>query len=100
MIRFIEFLFYEEFKFTQLPISWEDRGIRKGLVQAKEEVALKMLKEGLSMDIITKVTDLDKEAIEKLKELNWCSGSRDWHREGAKDAFSFLLFHKRKEMGD
>lgn len=56
----------EEFKFTQLPNSWEDRGIRKG----KEAVVLKMLKEGLPMDVITKVTDLDKEAIEKLKELN------------------------------
>lgn len=60
----------EEFKFTQLPNSWEDRGVRKGLVQGKEEVALKMLKEGLPIDIISKVTDLDKEAIEKLKELN------------------------------
>ena len=70
MIRFTEFLFYEEFKFTQLPNSWEDRGVRKGLVQGEEEAALKMLKEGLPMDIITKVTDLDKEAIGKLKELN------------------------------
>jgi len=39
-------------------------------VQGEEEAALKMLKEGLPMDIITKVTDLDKEAIGKLKELN------------------------------
>lgn len=39
-------------------------------MQGEEEAALIMLKEGLPMDIITKVTDLDKEAIGKLKELN------------------------------
>jgi len=61
-------------EFTQLPNSWEDRGIRKGIVQGieagKQEVALEMLKEGLSIDVISKVTHLDKEAVEKLKELN------------------------------
>ncbi|WP_203248492.1 RpnC/YadD family protein [Sporosarcina beigongshangi] len=71
-----------EFKFTQLPNSWEDRGIRKGLEQGieqgieqgaekeREVLAVKMLREGFPMDVIAKLTDLDKEAIEKLKELN------------------------------
>ncbi len=63
-----------EGEFTQLPNSWEDRGIRKGIEQGieagKQEVALKMLKEGMPIDVITKVTDLDKETIQKLKELN------------------------------
>lgn len=51
-------------KFTKLPNSWEERGIRKG----REEVAVEMLKEGLSIDLIEKVTHLDKEAIEKLRK--------------------------------
>ena len=59
-----------EFKFTQLPNSWEERGIRKGIEQGIEKVVLEMLKEGSSIDFIAKVTHLDKEAIEKLKELS------------------------------
>ena len=57
-------------EFTQLPNSWEERGIRKGIEQEREAVALKMLAEGLSVDVISKVTDLNKETIEKLKGLN------------------------------
>lgn len=47
-----------------LPISWEEKGIEKG----KSEVALEMLKEGLSIELIMKVTALDRENIEKLKQ--------------------------------
>ena len=43
-------------EFTKLPNSWEERGIRKG----KEEVALKMLEEGLPIEVIVKVTDLSR----------------------------------------
>lgn len=54
-------------EFTKLPNSWEERGIRKG----REEVAFEMLREGLPIDLIEKVTHLDKEAVEKLrKKLN------------------------------
>lgn len=63
-----------EFKFTQLPNSWEQRGVRKGIEQGIEQgikkVVLEMLREGFSVDVIAKITELDKEAIEKLKELN------------------------------
>ncbi|WP_438315514.1 hypothetical protein [Sporosarcina sp. FA9] len=54
-------------EFTKLPNSWEERGIRKGIEQGKEALVLKMLAEGLSIDVISKVTDLDKETIMKLK---------------------------------
>ena len=65
-------------EFTQLPNSWEERGIRKGIEQGIErgmkegkiEVVLKMLEEGLPIEIIVKVTDLDKEAIEGLSKMN------------------------------
>lgn len=59
-----------EFKFTQLPNSWEQKGIQKGIEQGIKKVVLEMLREGFSVDVIAKITELDKEAIEKLKELN------------------------------
>lgn len=65
-------------EFTKLPNSWEERGIRKGIEQGigqgieegKKEVVLEMLKESLSIDLIAKVTHLDKEVIEKLNNKN------------------------------
>lgn len=65
-------------EFTQLSNSWEERGIRKGrkegivqgIEQGKKEVVLEMLKEGLPVDLIAKVSHLDKTVIEKLKELD------------------------------
>lgn len=57
-------------EFTQLPNSWEEKGIRKGIEQGKEEVVLKMLEEGLPIDVIVKVTDLKREAIEALRKMN------------------------------
>ena len=61
-------------EFTELPISWEERGIRKGIEQgvekAKKEIALEMLKEGLSIEFIAKVTHIAQEEIEELKKLN------------------------------
>ncbi len=55
-------------KFTKLPNSWEERGIKKGRKEGREEVAFEMLKEGLPVDLIERVTHLDKEAIEKLQD--------------------------------
>ena len=61
-------------RFTQLPISWEEKGIRKGIeqgkVQGQKKIALEMLKEDLSIDLIAKVTHMDKEAIEELRKRN------------------------------
>jgi len=54
-------------KFTQLPISWEEKGIRKGKEQELKKVVLEMLKEELPIDLIAKVTHMDKEAIEDLR---------------------------------
>ncbi|GEN30119.1 hypothetical protein HNQ35_000175 [Cerasibacillus quisquiliarum] len=62
-------------KILELPISYEERGIKKGLEKGietgvergKKEVALEMLKEGLSIEIIAKVTHLDREEIEALR---------------------------------
>lgn len=48
----------------KLPNSWEERGIAKG----KEEVAVEMLKAGSSIAFIAKVTHLDKEEIQNLKD--------------------------------
>ncbi|KXH81855.1 hypothetical protein [Sporosarcina sp. HYO08] len=54
--------------------SWEERGVRKeieqGIVKGKEAVIIKMLAEGLSVELIAKVTEAEKDEIEKLREMN------------------------------
>ncbi|HEY4599785.1 MAG TPA: Rpn family recombination-promoting nuclease/putative transposase [Cerasibacillus sp.] len=58
-------------KILELPISYEERGIKKGIKKGiergKKEVALEMLNEGLSIEFIAKVTHLDREEIEALR---------------------------------
>ena len=48
--------------------SAEEEGIEKGLKQGKEEVAIKMLKKGISETTIEEVTSLTLEEIERIKE--------------------------------
>lgn len=55
-------------KIMELPISYEERGIEKGKEIGIRQVALEMLKEGVSEEFIAKVTHLEKEEIEKLKK--------------------------------
>ena len=43
------------------------KGIEQGEKQTKEHIARKMLKEGMSIEKIIKLTELSKEQIEKLK---------------------------------
>ncbi|KXH82090.1 transposase [Sporosarcina sp. HYO08] len=57
-------------EFIKLPNSWEERGIRKGIQQGKEAVIIKMLAEGFSIDTIAKVTEMDRNEIEKLQKMN------------------------------
>lgn len=52
----------------KLPISWEEKGIEKGKEEEKRKIASEMLKEGLPIEVIVKVTHLDKEEIEVLKK--------------------------------
>lgn len=60
----------------KLPNSWIDKGIERGIekgiekgkMEEKKKIALKMLKEGLSIDLIIKVTHLSNEEIENLRE--------------------------------
>ncbi|GEN30124.1 hypothetical protein CQU01_03620 [Cerasibacillus quisquiliarum] len=58
-------------KILELPISYEERGIKKGLEagveSGKKEVALEMLKEGSSIEFIAKVTHLNRGEIEVLR---------------------------------
>ena len=44
-----------------------NKGIKKGKKEEKIDIAKNMLKEGLSIKVISKVTELTKEEIEKLK---------------------------------
>ena len=45
-----------------------EKGIEKGREEEKLETAKKMLKEGIKIDLIIKVTGLTKEEIENLKK--------------------------------
>lgn len=59
-----------------LPISWEEKGIEKGIEEGIEKgietgiekVALEMLKEGLSIELIMKVTSLEQKRLDELKK--------------------------------
>lgn len=60
----------------KIPISYEEKGIKKGMEQgvkegffkAKKDVAIKMLKEGLPLELIMKITNLNNETLEELKK--------------------------------
>ena len=60
----------------ELPISYEEKGKKIGKeigkeigkTDGKKEVAMEMLKKGLTMDLIAEVTHLDMREIKKLKE--------------------------------
>ena len=58
----------ESREIPHLPISWEEKGIKKGIEKGKREVALEMLKEGASIGFIVKVTQLSRETIKKLRK--------------------------------
>ncbi|WP_066188359.1 RpnC/YadD family protein [Gracilibacillus timonensis] len=51
-------------KILELPISYEEKGKEIG----KKEVAIEMLEEGFSLDLISRITGLEKDVIEALKE--------------------------------
>jgi predicted transposase/invertase (TIGR01784 family) len=67
----------------KLPNSWRDKGLREGIqeglqkglqegklkgkMEEKKNIAREMLKEGLSMDLITKITGLDHKEVEQIK---------------------------------
>jgi len=55
-----------------LPISYEEKGIRKGIKEGRKierkEVAEEMLRKGLDIELIAEVTHMDVEEIEKMKK--------------------------------
>ena len=46
----------------------EKRGEKTGRLQEKKQIVIKMLKENYEDDIIIKLTEIDKEELEKIKE--------------------------------
>lgn len=58
----------ESGEILKMPIKWEEKGIEKGKMEEKRENVLAMLEEGLSIDLIARVTQLDKKEIENIKE--------------------------------
>jgi hypothetical protein len=53
----------ESEQILKLPNSW----MEKGMQEEKRKIALQMLKEGLSVEIIARITELDYEEIEAIK---------------------------------
>lgn len=62
----------EKDKIMELPISYEEKGKeigrKEGLKKGRMEVAKEMLNEGLSIDLITRVTHLSKDEVLKLRD--------------------------------
>ncbi|MEI3611374.1 hypothetical protein [Pseudogracilibacillus sp. SO30301A] len=56
----------------EIPISYEERGKKKGLEEGlergKKEVALELLKKGLDIDLIVEATKLSLDEIKKLQK--------------------------------
>ena len=48
----------------------EEKGIKKGMKEGIKKTAQNMLKENVNVELISKVTGLSKEEIEKMKEEN------------------------------
>jgi predicted transposase/invertase (TIGR01784 family) len=51
----------------KLPNTWREKGIVEGIQKEKKQTAIEMLKEGLSVELIAKVTKLSRDEIEDLK---------------------------------
>lgn len=52
----------------QLPVSWEEKGRSEGRLEEKRNIAVEMLKNGVSDSFVMKVTKLDKEELFELKK--------------------------------
>lgn len=76
----IKLLNQEESKqIFKLPNSWMEKGLKKGVqeglqkgklegrIEEKRKIALEMLKEGLSTQLIARITKLNNEEIETLR---------------------------------
>jgi predicted transposase/invertase (TIGR01784 family) len=64
----------ESEQILKLPNSWVEKGIKEGIKkgesEGKRKIALNMLKEGLSIELIVRVTNLDYTEIEKIIKHN------------------------------
>ncbi|WP_066255433.1 Rpn family recombination-promoting nuclease/putative transposase [Neobacillus drentensis] len=52
----------------KLPNSWVEKGKKEGIKEGKRKIAINMLKEGLSIELIVRVTDLDYAEIEEISK--------------------------------
>ena len=52
----------------KLPNSWREKGLKEGKMEEKRQIALEMLKEDLSVELVSKITKLTRDEIEELKK--------------------------------
>jgi predicted transposase/invertase (TIGR01784 family) len=60
----------EKEQILKLPNSWVEKGKKEGIQEGMRKIALNMLKEGLSIELIARVTNLDYKEIEKISNHN------------------------------
>ena len=48
-------------------VTWREKGIAEGIQKEKRQTALEMLREGLTIELIAKVTKLSRNEIEALR---------------------------------
>jgi len=54
-------------EYMEITTSWERKGVKKGTQQALEQVALNSLREGLSVEMVVKITGLTVERVQQLQ---------------------------------
>jgi predicted transposase YdaD len=50
--------------------SWEEKGFKIGVEKARKTIALKLLQEGYTVELVTEVTSLTIAEVQQLQENN------------------------------
>ncbi|MFJ8086652.1 hypothetical protein ACIQ7N_00340 [Lysinibacillus sp. NPDC095746] len=65
----LKYILDEAAKLEDVKYMAEQLGIEKGIKKVKEDVANKLLANGMDIDFIHKITDLSVERIKEIKEI-------------------------------
>jgi predicted transposase/invertase (TIGR01784 family) len=53
-------------KIMEIPISYEEKGIKKGIEKGIRKVAMEMLKDGISVERVARITGLEIQELENM----------------------------------
>ncbi|AKG21047.1 hypothetical protein IJ00_06815 [Calothrix sp. 336/3] len=57
----------EEEEYMEIVTSWERKGRQEGLQEAQETIAQNLLREGLAVEFVVRVTGLTQERVQELQ---------------------------------